>query len=75
MTYKKKTIKDLCDEIFALHYHVPKCPKHKTYCEIAISTSKRYPKTYGFYCNKCQDEWVRAFEKAGGPVKRARNND
>jgi len=64
-----------CKQIFALDLDVPKCPKHKTYCEIAISTSKRYPKTYGFYCNKCQDEWITAFEKAGGPVKRARNND
>ena len=64
--YKDKTVKELCTEIFALDLEVPKCPKHKRYCEIAISTSRKYPKTYGFYCDKCQDDWVKAFEKAGG---------
>jgi len=68
--YKKKTIKDLCDEIFALHYHVPKCPKHKTFCEIAVSSGRGRSgtKSYGFYCNKCQDEWVTEMEKANNVV-------
>jgi len=62
--YKKKTIKDLCTEIFALDYQVPKCPKHKTFCEIAVSSGRGRSgtKNYGFYCNKCQDEWVVAME-------------
>jgi len=54
-----------CEHLFTLDFKVPKCPKHKSYCELAISTGKRYPKTYGFYCNKCQDEWVVAMKKAG----------
>jgi len=37
-------------------YIIPKCKKHKVICNIAISTSKRYPKTIDPYCPKCAGE-------------------
>jgi len=53
-----------CKKIFEKDYEVPKCPKHKTFCEIAVSSGRGRlgKKSYGFYCNKCQDEWVVAME-------------
>jgi len=38
-------------------YFVPKCEKHKVICNIAISNSKRYPKTASPYCPKCAEDF------------------
>lgn len=42
-------------------YLIPKCSKHKKYMKICQSTSKRYPRTFGFYCDKCGDDLVDSF--------------
>ena len=34
-------------------YKVPKCYKHKIYCDIAVTTSKKYPRKVVMYCHKC----------------------
>jgi hypothetical protein len=34
-------------------YLLPKCYKCKTICDIAITTSKKYPKKATPYCPKC----------------------
>ena len=44
-------------------YNVPKCFKHKSYYKIVISTGKKYPRTYGFYCEKCNDDFLKAMKK------------
>tara|TARA_Y100000310_G_scaffold155325_1_gene154808 strand:+ start:668 stop:880 length:213 start_codon:yes stop_codon:yes gene_type:complete len=51
--YPGKTVLKFDEE-----YLVPKCPKHKRYMKICHSTSKRYPQTLGFYCEKCGDDLV-----------------
>ena len=39
-------------------YLIPKCKIHKCRTKVAISTSKRYPQTIGFYCNQCNQEFI-----------------
>ena len=34
-------------------YTVPKCYKHKIYCDIAETTSKKYPRKITAYCPEC----------------------
>jgi len=45
-------------------YFVPKCEKHKVICNIAISNSKRYPKTFCAKCNERLDVGVEESEAA-----------
>jgi|MGYP005825907505 hypothetical protein len=39
-------------------YLIPKCQIHGNRTKVAISTSKRYPQTIGFYCDKCNQEFI-----------------
>jgi len=45
------------DRIFKLYlnkcYEIPKCYKCKKYCDIAITTSKKYPRKLTPYCPTC----------------------
>ena len=34
-------------------YTLPKCYKHKIYCSVAFTTSKKYPKKLVVYCKEC----------------------
>lgn len=40
------------------NYLIPKCQIHGNRTKVAISTSKRYPQTIGFYCDKCNQEFI-----------------
>ena len=41
-------------------YLVPKCKIHNRRTKVAISTSKRYPQSIGFFCEKCNAEFLEA---------------
>ena len=41
-------------------YLVPKCEIHNRRTKVAISTSKRYPQSIGFFCEKCNAEFLEA---------------
>ena len=51
---KEITSKRLLD--LEIEYKIPKCKKHKSYCKVATS----FTGSLGFYCNKCNDEWIDA---------------
>ena len=51
-TEKHLTRKKLLDT--EIEYKIPKCKKHKSYCKVATS----FRGTLGFYCDKCQDEFI-----------------
>lgn len=38
-------------------YLMPNCIIHKIRTQVAISTSKRYPRTVSAYCPKCAEEF------------------
>jgi len=38
-------------------YTLPTCIKHKIRTQVAISTSKRYPRTVSAYCFKCAEDF------------------
>ena len=44
-------------------YLIPKCVIHNCRTKVAISTSKRYPQTIGFYCDKCNAEFIESITK------------
>ena len=59
---RKQYLKDLeALNLFELEkdreYFLPKCEKHKVVCNMAISNSKRYPKTAAPYCPKCAEDF------------------
>jgi len=37
-------------------YTLPTCIIHKIRSQVAISTSKRYPRTVAAYCSKCAED-------------------
>lgn len=41
-------------------YLIPKCQIHNCRTKVAISTSRKYPQTIGFYCGKCNQEYIDA---------------
>jgi len=50
-----------------IEYKITKCLIHKRYFDVAMSTSKRYPRTLALYCDKCQDDWLKRVVKEKQP--------
>ena len=50
-------------------YLVPKCEIHKCRTKVAISTSKRYPQTIGFFCDRCNDELLERLIQESADLK------